>query len=578
MLTLIAIGLLSGIVTGLSPCVLPVLPVVLTTSAAGPVIDPDAPVDSRQSRARPYFVIGGLVTSFAVFTLIGSALLAALGLPQDFLRTIGIVGMVLVGIGFLIPAVSHWLERPFARIPQTDPRRQSSAFLFGATFGLVFVPCAGPVLATITVVAASKSIGWQLIVLTVAFAIGVAIPLLAFALAGQRMTVRIAALRKRMPLIRKVTGVVLITTAVAISFNVTDVLQRAVPGYVSALQNKLEGSAAAKQALDSVRGVKSTTTAATNSAVMSFDQCANDPSHLHNCGPAPELTGLNGWLNTPNNAPLTLKSLRGRVVLVDFWTYSCINCQRTLPYVEAWDKAYRSMGLTIIGVHTPEFAFEHVISNVKSQAAALGVKYPIAIDNNYATWNAYSQQYWPAHYLIDATGTVRQVHYGEGEYASTESLIRQLLKERSTVHALPTMTSVHGLSITAGTTPETYLGSDRGQSYANSGVQAGVPAAYTMPAGLSSGSVGLGGVWTIQPQYILAGKDAKLALHYYAAHVYLVLGGKGTVTLADPHSRAKVIQVSGAPTLYELRSGTAVDSTLTLTFTPGVQAYSFTFG
>jgi cytochrome c biogenesis protein CcdA/thiol-disulfide isomerase/thioredoxin len=575
-LTLIAIGLLSGIVTGLSPCVLPVLPVVLTTSAAGPVIDPNAPVDDRQSRMRPFYVIGGLVTSFAVFTLLGSALLAALGLPQDFLRNLGIVAMVVVGIGFLIPAVSHWLERPFARIPQTDPRRQSSAFLFGATFGLVFVPCAGPVLATITVVAASKAIGWQLVLLTVSFAVGVAIPLLVIALAGQRMTSRVAAFRKRMPLIRKVTGVVLIATALAVAFNVTDVLQRSVPGYVSALQSKLEGSKSAKQALDGVRGAP-TTTSGLGSA-QGFDSCAEDPAHLHNCGAAPVLTGISAWLNTPSDKPLALSSLRGRVVLVDFWTYSCINCQRTLPYLEAWDKTYRKMGLTIIGVHTPEFAFEHVVSNINSNAESLGVRYPIAVDNDYKTWNAYKQQYWPAHYLIDAQGVVRQVHFGEGQYRETESLIRELLKSRHTSGLLPATTAVRAQPITSGTTPETYLGSERGSSYVNTGLQAGKSVDYRMPVGVVSDSVGLGGGWSIEPQFITAGPGAKLRLHYFAGHVYLVLGGRGTLTVQDGGAAPTLIAVNGAPRLYELRRGTPHDSTLTLSFTSGLQAYSFTFG
>lgn len=575
-ITLVVIGLLSGIVTGLSPCVLPVLPVVLTTSAAGPVVSPDLAVDSRESRLRPYWVIAGLVTSFAIFTLLGSALLAALGLPQDFLRTVGIVSMIVVGVGFLVPAVSHWLERPFSRLPHVDPRRQTSAFMFGAVFGLVFVPCAGPVLATITVVAASKSIGWQLVILTVSFALGVALPLLAFALAGQRMTARVAALRTRLPLIRRITGVVLIATALAVAFNVTDVLQRSVPGYVSALQNSLEGSASAKSALAQVSGRSLTQTSSLGSA-MSFDDCSYDPSHLHNCGPAPALTGIDAWLNTPGNKPLSIAALRGRVVLVDFWTYSCINCQRTLPYVEAWDKAYRKMGLTIIGVHTPEFAFEHVVSNVKSQSAALGVHYPVAIDNEYKTWNAYRQEYWPAHYLIDASGIVRQVHYGEGEYGTTEALIRTLLKQRGH-SSLPQTTKVAPMAVTAGTTPETYLGSERGSSYANSSVNAGHATTYVMPSYVSDDLVGLGGTWTVTPQHIDAGAKAALKLNFYAGHVYLVLGGSGSVTVDGPGRMRQVLQVSGAPTLYQLWHGDPQRSMLTLHFTPGVAAYSFTFG
>ena len=213
-LTLLVIGLLSGIVTGLSPCILPVLPAVLATSAipAG-LVDPATQEPPKPDRRRPFMVIAALVASFALFTLIGGTLLSALGLPADLLRNIGIAAMLLVGIGLLFPAFGHLLERPFARFGSVGPRRSGSAFLFGATFGLVFVPCAGPVLATITVLAATNQVQAGLVLLTIAFSIGVAIPLLGFALAGEQMVERIKAVRTRMPLVRQITGAVLIVTA-----------------------------------------------------------------------------------------------------------------------------------------------------------------------------------------------------------------------------------------------------------------------------------------------------------------------------------------------------------------------------
>ena len=201
------------------------------------------------------------------------------------------------------------------------------------------------------------------------------------------------------------------------------------------------------------------------SATLTFDQCAAHSDQLADCGRAPELTGISTWLNTDGDT-LSLAGLRGKVVLVDFWTYSCINCQRTLPHLTAWDAKYRADGLTIIGVHAPEFAFERVVGNVADQAAALGVRYPVAIDNDFATWKAYHQRFWPAHYLIDQTGVVRQVHYGEEAYEDTERLIRQLLAQppsdpATTTSASATLATAPDADVATVRTPEIYLGTAR---------------------------------------------------------------------------------------------------------------------
>ena len=193
-------------------------------------------------------------------------------------------------------------------------------------------------------------------------------------------------------------------------------------------------------------------------AVAPDQSCAEGVPTLVDCGTAPELTGITGWLNTPGNQPLSLAGLRGKVVLIDIWTYSCINCQRTLPHLEAWYRAYHDAGLEIIGVHTPEFAFEHVPSNMAEQARALGVAYPVAIDNDYATWNAYNNQYWPAEYLVDPAGVIRHVSFGEGGYGTAEELIRQLLVERNPERQLPPSTEVPDATPTGEQTQETYLG------------------------------------------------------------------------------------------------------------------------
>ncbi len=567
MLTLALVGIVSGLITAVSPCVLPVLPAILTSA-----------VPTVPSRTRPVVVVAGLVTSFAVFTLLGGSLLGALHLPQDGLRWAGIVVLVVVGVGLLVPAVGHVLERPFqsGRLPRLN--RNGSGFVMGLALGLVFVPCAGPILAAITVLAATNGLSWGLVVLTLAFSAGVAIPLLAFGLAGQSIFGRIKAVRERLGLFRKISGAILILTGVLIAANVFEPLQRLVPPVLSDAQSALEDNGAVRQRIDALSG-RSPSGEVIGTA-LSFDQCAAKTSVLQNCGPERDIAGIDTWLNTADYAgsdggALTLADLKGKVVLVDFWTYSCINCQRTLPFVTAWYDKYKADGLVVIGVHTPEFAFEHVAANVRDAAARLGVTYPVALDNNYKTWQAWDQRYWPAHYLIDKEGIVRQVHYGEGAYAETERLIQQLLGASAT----PTVNASAG-DQTVGRSPETYLGSDRLDALANADYRLGKAFTYSLTAEPPRDSFSFGGTWTLGAESASSGPGAELRYHFYAADVFLVLGGEGTVTATragDP-GWTNVVHVTGAPTLYTLYSGEPVDDQLTLEFSPGVAAYAFTFG
>ncbi len=564
MTTLILVGLVSGVITALSPCVLPVLPVVLTTAAG----------EGAASRRRPWLVVGGLVTSFGVFTLLGGALLSLLHLPQDLLRWVGITVLGVVGLGLLWPALGHLLERPFWRLRMPRLNRDGNGFLLGAAFGLVFVPCAGPVLASITVLAATARIGWGLVVLTAAFCAGIAIPLLVLATAGQRLAARVRAVRERTPAVRIVGGVVMVATALVIGLGLADPLQRAVPGWFSAVSDRIEGRAQAQ--LDALAGTGADVgSSGDDGAVRSFDECADDPATLHDCGPAPELAGITGWVNSD---PLSLAQLRGKVVLVDFWTYSCINCQRTLPYLERWASDYRDDGLVVIGVHTPEFAFEHVAANVRDNAARLGVDYPVALDDDYATWQTYHQRYWPAHYLIDQQGEVRQVHYGEGAYDETEALIGQLLDAPEPAASVAPPPDMAGT--TPGQSPETYLGADRLGAIANDDVVLGRATTFRSSGDPGRDSFALDGTWTIEGEEATAGDDARLAYHFYASRVFLVLGGEGTVDVGlggDPGYH-RTVTVTGSPTLYTLYDAGARDDVLRLSLSPGVQAYAFTFG
>jgi cytochrome c biogenesis protein CcdA/thiol-disulfide isomerase/thioredoxin len=658
---LILIGFLGGLVTGISPCILPVIPVIFAAGAVGgieqveedeaadvagqpggafegrPTADAASAVDAdrsdigetgdevlvgagvgsvatgertttprpastppaggsvgsgsdpqagpgrggplpgsaehRRARRRPYAVVAGLVISFSFFTLVGTSLLSLLGLPQDLLRDIGLVVLVLVAVGLIVPSFGDLLERPFARMVRGQQHNQGGGFVLGISLGLLFVPCAGPVLTAITVVSANHRIGLSAIVLTVSFALGVAVPLLIFAIAGQRLGSRMKVVRTRAVVVRKVVGVLLILVALAIGLNWTSGLQRALPGYTDALQNHFESNAAARSALGGVTGNHDTGALAT---------CINTPDSpvLARCGTAPTLTGIQQWLNTPGNRPLSLAGLKGKVVLVDFWTYSCINCQRTLPHLEAWNQRYAADGLTIIGVHTPEFAFEHVVSNVHAAAQQLGVKYPIAIDNNYATWDAYQNQYWPAEYLIDSTGVVRHVDYGEGGYGQTEGFIRQLLKVANPTVQLPPSTDVPDRTPTEQQlTPESYLGSQHPTNLDGQTILEGQDAPYTAPATVAQNTYAYEGRWNISSEASTSGTGASIELQYQAKDVYLVMGGSGTVAVSVNGTPTTTVTVSGVPKLYQLVD-TAQSHTglLKLSFSPGVAAYDFTFG
>ena len=565
MVGLVVVGIVAGLLAGISPCILPVLPVVLVAGASTSASGGTPATMPRAGLARSLAVIGGLVVSFSIIVLAGSAILSLLHLPQDALRDAGIALLVVVGLGYLIPPLGTLIERPFARVGTRRPSGRAGGFVLGLAVGVLYVPCAGPVLAAITVVGATHRVGLTAVVLTAAFAVGTAVPLLAVAAAGGELTSRVGAIRRRAPQIRRIGGAVLIVMAVLIASDVLAGLQRDIPGYTTALQ----GSPKIRKQLNALTGTPHT----------SLSSCNSSATTLVNCGPAPNFTGITAWLNTPGGKPLSLSALRGKVILVDFWTYSCINCQRSLPHVEAWYQEYAKDGLVVVGVHTPEFAFEHVVSNVRAQAAALGVRYPVAIDNNYATWNAYSNQYWPADYLIDAQGNVRSVHFGEGDYSTMGQLIRQLLQAARPSTAVPTPAGVPDKTPAGQMSPETYIGYDELQYLDPPEVARDTPAVYHFPASLPLGALGLAGTWTDHAQEATAGHGAELELGFLAQDVYLVLGGTGTLDISVDGHHTQTIDVGGTPRLYTLyQAGSATSGMLLLQASPGVQAYDFTFG
>jgi cytochrome c biogenesis protein CcdA/thiol-disulfide isomerase/thioredoxin len=570
-LSLALIGFFGGLITGISPCILPVLPVIFFSGGVQGADTTDAAAPARVSRWRPFLVIGGLVVSFSIFTLIGSLLLTLLHLPQDVLRWAGLIVLVLIGIGLIVPRFEAILEKPFSWIPQRNVGTERGGFLLGLALGAVYVPCAGPVLAAITVAGSTGRIGLETVVLTVTFALGAAIPLLVFALAGRRVAERVKAFRKHQRGIRVAGGVVMIALAIGLVFNLPQLLQRLIPDYTSALQDQFSNSKQISTALD-LGGL------VTNEN-RDLSKCTNGAADLQSCGQAPSIRGIQQWFNTPDNQPVSLAEQKGKVVLVDFWAYSCINCQRSIPHVVAWNAAYKDLGLEVIGVHAPEYAFEKEPRNVIAGAANFGITYPVALDNTLSTWTNYRNRYWPAHYLIDASGTVRHIKFGEGDYDVTEKLIRELLLQANPNVQLPPATDVADATPTGAVTPETFLGTTKQTNFGGSEKYSAATKDFKAPGDLGKNSFALHGEWTLGTQSVTPSRGpAGIRLNYSARDVRMVLSGTGTVSYTVG-GVTKSFEVSGTPNAYPLlKTNDPTSGTLTVTLSPGLTAYSFTFG
>src|SRR3954452_13876859 len=454
---------LAGVGTALSPCVLPVLPLALGAGATG-------------GHRRPLGIVTGLALSFTFVTVAFVYVIHWLAMPDDLLRNIAIPGLICFGIALVVPKIGDRLEAWLSRlVPQGAGRRGGEGFgsglLVGFGLGAVYTPCAGPILAGVITLSASQSFTAGRLATALAYGVGSAVALYFLMLGGRRLTRKLS---RRSGRFQQGLGAVMVVVAVLMALNPDVRFQTAIasdlPGFLVNPTGDLEKSGSVKKQLADVRGG----VAKDKPGASETPDHANTSS-LPKLGAAPAITGTQQCFNTPGDKPLSLASLRrqNRVVLIDFWTYTCINCIRTLPQLKAWDAKYRDAGLTIIGVHTPEFPFEKDAGNVRAAIAQNGIKYPVAQDNDYATWNAYNNQYWPAHYLIDANGVVRYVHFGEGEYAKTERAIRSLLEEAGE-GGLGGPTDAGVKTPTGVVTPETYLGAARAQRFTNGRITEGV--------------------------------------------------------------------------------------------------------
>ena len=446
---LVIFAVLAGVGTALSPCILPVLPALLSASAAG-------------GRRRPLGVILGLVATHTLAIVALASVIDGVGLADDFARNLAVVVLALFGIALLWPRLGLVVERALAPLGRLGPRDRGSGFwsglVVGGALGFLYAPCAGPILAAVISLSATQGASADLVVVALAYGAGSGLVLLLIAFGGRALVERIRRAGHG-PAVQRALGVLMLATAVAVAAELDvrfqTVLANELPAVFSNPTSGLEGSDAVSHRLADLRGP---------TRFHERDPAAGLPV----LGRAPDFTGNDSWLNTRAGHPLTLHELRGKVVLVDFWTYTCINCLRTFPALRAWHERYARDGLVIVGVHTPEFAFERERDNVERAVRDNDLRYPIAQDNEYATWNAWGNQYWPAKYLVDAEGRVRYAHFGEGAYGQTERAIRTLLAETGD-RRLPSASGVRPASAAPGVrTPETYLGASRAQGFAGS--------------------------------------------------------------------------------------------------------------
>jgi cytochrome c biogenesis protein CcdA/thiol-disulfide isomerase/thioredoxin len=573
MALLLIFAFIAGAGTAVSPCVLPVLPALLSAGATG-------------GRRRPLGIVCGLVVTYTVAVVALTTVIDGVGLAGGTVRTIAVVVIAVFGVGLLWPRVGQALERPLLRLARFGPTESGHGFwsgtVVGGALGFVYAPCAGPILAAVVAAGATRTTSAEEIAVALAYGLGSGVVLLVLALGGRRVGDRIRA-AGRGPGLQRALGVVLVLTAVAMATQLDVRFQTAIadhlPGFVTNPTGGIERSHAVEKRLAALRG-RSRFDAATAEARPPRGSTGAE-ARYPDLGRAPGFAGGGRWFDTPGGRPLGRSALRGRVVLVDFWTYTCINCIRTLPYVTAWDARYRRAGLTVVGVHTPEFPFEHEASNVRSAIAQNHIRYPVVQDNAYKIWNAFGNQYWPAEYLIDTRGRVRYTHFGEGDDTATESAIRTLLAERGD-RALGTRTHPHALAPGSGPqTPETYLGAKQAEGWLP-----GPPAEgthdYPGMADPPLNGFSFGGRWSITGEAATAVRGASITARFQARRVYLVMhsrAGRPRRVGVSVDGRAQPAVTVRGDRLYQLvdlpRAG---EHRLRVRLAPGVSGYAFTFG
>jgi cytochrome c biogenesis protein CcdA/thiol-disulfide isomerase/thioredoxin len=574
------LAFIGGVLTIVSPCILPVLPFVFSRA--------DQPF--RRS-GLPLLI--GMAATFAAVAGVATFAGAWVVRANQIGRIVAIVIFAVMGLALLFPSLAEFLSRPFVRLgarvqgnSAAETPSVGRSLVLGMSTGLLWAPCAGPILGLILTGAALQGPSAHTTFLLLSFSAGAATSLAVALLAGNKV---FSAMKKSLGAeewIRRGLGVAVLVGVVAIALGWdTGILRRLSLSSTSGLEQTL---------LDRFRPVAYARTNASTSAQPATIKLENE-------GPFPSLDGAVKWLNSP---PLTTEQLKGKVVVIDFWTYSCINCLRSIPYVEAWSEKYKNDGLVVIGVHTPEFAFEKDVSNVAKSLTDLKITYPIAVDSNYAIWKAFNNNYWPAHYFIDANGIIRYHHFGEGKYDESEEVIQQLLREKNAELKTSGLVQVAAAGSQAApdfkndASPETYVGYSRQQNYVSpETIRHDSAQVYSAPARLRVNQWGLAGNWIVSDEHaVLVAAPGKVIFRFHARDLHLVLGpGKNGKPVrfrvriddaipGEDHGVDTDAQGAGVVKEYRLyqlvrQKGPVEDRTFEIEFLdPGVQAFAFTFG
>lgn len=544
----IGLSFLEGFALIISPCILPILPIIL----AGSLTD---------SKKRPFGIIIGFILIFSLFTFFSRKLVEYSGIDLNIVRHISYGILFLIGLIMLSTYLTEKFSVITNRLTSTGSSMTSitnpqggfiSGIFFGGLIAIIWTPCGGPILAAVILQTVIQKTNLMSFLTLVAFGTGAAVPMLVIALFGRQTIASFGYFKMHTTMIRKLLGAVIILSV----------------GFMIYLEDGI--SIAQAETLNNV-------------TTLSLQNGLEKPY------PAPAISGIDGWINSQ---PLDINELRGKVVLVDFWTYSCINCMRTLPYLNDWYTKYQKDGLVIIGVHTPEFDFEKEFSNVKNAVINDGIKYPVALDSHFVTWQNYNNMYWPAHYLIDKNGNVVYTHFGEGDYDVTENNIRYLLNMKDPI---TTKISNNEQPIIENETPETYLGYARAENFSSpEAISKDNPTQYNFPKTLAANEWGLQGNWKIMPDRIISDADnAAVKIKFNARKIYIVMGnvtnkpikvklllnGNNIATEKGKDVQDSSIQVN-KHTLYEAVVFTQPNSGIlqVISSTPGLEIYTFTFG
>jgi cytochrome c biogenesis protein CcdA/thiol-disulfide isomerase/thioredoxin len=504
MVLLLLISFVSGFVTILAPCIWPLLPIVLSSSING-------------NKSKSLGITLGILITFGFFTLSVSYLVFLFKFDPGVLRLMAALVIGFFGLTLAFPYLTKILESRVSFIAGKFSGFGNSSnrggFVGGLTvglaLGLVWTPCAGPILATIATLAATRAVNFGIILVTGVYLIGVGIPLFFFSVVSSTIFEKSKILNKYTGRVQMLFGVLMIFMALAIYSGYDRLLEAKfldlIPSY-STFLTKIETTGGVQTRLDKLKG---------NVATI-------QKSNLGVVGNAPDFIGITNWLNSK---PISMQDLKGKVVLVDFWTYTCINCIRTLPYVTSWYEKYHSMGFVVIGVHTPEFEFEKNTQNVENALRKYKINYPVAQDNDYKTWNNFNNQYWPAKYLIDASGKIRYTHFGEGDYEKTEQNIQDLIKEagQNINVEINKDNKKSGFSFAEQITPETYLGLKRLDRFASNEQAAQGEHVYTLVDNIPLHDFGYLGTWNLSDEFGECALDCSLSLNFNASKVYLVI-------------------------------------------------------